>query len=347
MSSPKLSVVLTSYNYGHFLPESLQAIVDQSFQPSEFIIVDDCSTDNSVEIIESFARKYPYIRLFRNKTNQGAINSFYKGFGLVTGDYLLVCSADDKVSPGLFEKSMEMLAQYPNAGLCCCRSGWIDEFGNELPFPVEEPLISSSPCYVSPDKALTLFFERGNWLEPNTIFWRLKAVRETDAFTRGSKNYLDAFALVLIPLVYGACYIPEPLARVRMHEKQLSNSFRRDPKVWDELVKPMENLMDTTFANKFPPALVKDLKKKHRYISGVMALNQLDQAFQVTLENTNNSLQTRSFFGPAFQFGNRLLHKTLYLITRGYLFFRLRRVNKYILIHAMYRLKDKLSRSHN
>ena len=76
----------------------------------------------------------------------------------------------------------------------------------------------------------------------------MKAIRESDAFTRESKNYLDAFALALIPLVYGACYIPESLARVRMHEKQLSHSSRQDPKVWEELVKPMENLMGTTMS---------------------------------------------------------------------------------------------------
>lgn len=335
---------MSSYNYGHFLHESIQAIVGQSFQPSEFIIVDDCSTDNSVEIIESFARKYPYIRLIRNKTNQGGMNSFYRGFEFLTGDYLMIPAADDRILPGLFEKSMKLLIQYPNAGLCACRSQLIDSYENHLPSPVEEPLISDSPCFISPDRVMTLFIERGSWVIPHSTIWRLKAIQEVDAFTRESKDYVDAFAAALLSLVYGACYIPETLVQVRLHGKNLSASYRQDPKAWMELVKPMESLMDTSFSSKFPPLFVEDLKKRHRYASGVMALNQLDQACQEALENISDSLQTKFFFDRVFLSGKRLINKILNLISRLYLFFRLRRINKFLLIHAIYRLKNKLSK---
>jgi len=334
---------MNSYNYAHFLPEALQAIVDQSHQPTEFIIVEDGSTDNSLEIIESFAEKYPYIRVIINETNQGGLNAFYKGFELLTGDYFFLPAADDKILPGLFEKSMAILAQYPNAGLCTCRTHLIDKHGNRLSPPVDEPLIANSPCYLSPEKSMELFIERGNWIVPYGTLWNLKAVRESDAFTRESENYVDGFASALLPLVYGACYVPERLAQLRLHGKNLSTSYKQDPKVWAELVKPMENLMDTSFADKFPRPFVKDLKKRHRYVGGVMALDQLGQACQDTLENINSSLQTQSFVDRAFQLGTCFLNKALTLVSRLYLFFRFRRVNKFMLLHALYRLRNKLS----
>jgi glycosyltransferase involved in cell wall biosynthesis len=333
---------MNSYNYGQYLPESIQAIVDQSYQPSEFIIVDDCSTDNSVEIIEGFAKKYPYIRFIRNETNQGALNAFYKGFELLTGDYLLIAAADDKILPGLFEKSGKLLAQHPSAGLCTCLSYLIDEFGNRLPSPIEKPLVSNSPCYLSPEKALALFIERGNWVVPYGTFWNAKAIKETDAFTRESKDYIDGFAAALLPLAYGACYIPEPLAQLRLHGHNQSSSYRQDPKVWMELVRPMENLMGTSFVDKFPPSFVKDLKKRNRYVGGVMALSQLDQACQETLENINNSLQNRSIVDRTTLLGIRFSSKMLHFIIRLYLFLRFRRVNKYLFFNTMYRLKNKL-----
>ena len=159
-----------------------------------------------------------------------------------------------------------------------------------------------------------------------------------------SKNYLDSFAGALIPLVYGACYIPELLARVRMHGKQLSRSFREDPKVWNELVKPMENLMDTSFSDKFPRSFVRDLKKRHRYAGGVMALNQLDQTSRKTFGDINNSLQDQSLVDRVFLTGIHFLKKALSFIVRLYLFFRLRRINKFIVLHILYRLKNKLQR---
>ena len=117
MSLPTLSILMNNYNYAQFISEALQAIVDQSFQPYEVIVVDDASTDNSVEIIESFSRKYPYIQLIRNEKNQGALKTWFQGFELLTGDYFLSASSDDRIVPGLFEKSITLLSQYPNAGL--------------------------------------------------------------------------------------------------------------------------------------------------------------------------------------------------------------------------------------
>jgi len=64
MDKSTLSVIMSNYNHSRFLPEALDAIVNQSRQPDEFIIIDDASTDNSVEIIQSYASRYPFIKLY-------------------------------------------------------------------------------------------------------------------------------------------------------------------------------------------------------------------------------------------------------------------------------------------
>ena len=117
MATQTLSVIIANYNHGHYLPISLEAILGQSLMADEIIIVDDASTDNSVKVIEDFARQNPEIRLVRNEQNMGSMPSFLKGLNLSTGDYFLSASADDWVLPGLFEKSMKLLSGVSSSGL--------------------------------------------------------------------------------------------------------------------------------------------------------------------------------------------------------------------------------------
>ena len=61
-----LSVVMCNYNHGHYIQEALQAILSQSFPPLEVIVIDDGSTDNSVQIIGGIAEKNPTVKFYRN-----------------------------------------------------------------------------------------------------------------------------------------------------------------------------------------------------------------------------------------------------------------------------------------
>ena len=78
MSPPTLSVIISNYNDAEFLPQFLQSVVDQSIQPDEIIIIDDASTDNSVEILEEFAQKHPIVKFIRNTTNQKPVICYFK-----------------------------------------------------------------------------------------------------------------------------------------------------------------------------------------------------------------------------------------------------------------------------
>ena len=218
----------------------------------------------------------------------------------------------------------------------------IDEKGNRFPPRVHEPFVSNSPCYISPEQALRLSLERGNWNTTGGSIWRLKAARQLNAFNKEAQNYVDGFAAYLVPLVYGACFIPEFLMEFRVHGKNLSASARRDPKEWMELVKPMEYLMETTYADKFPLAFVKDLKKRHRYASGSLALSQMELAHKESFQNIADSLQLETLFDRAFLFGNCIISKMTNLFTRLYLFWRLRRLTRFMCAHIFYRIRNRL-----
>ena len=70
-----VSVLLCNYNDARYLPHSLSAICTQTRLPEEVIVLDDGSTDNSLEIIESFAERHPFVRVLKNETNRGLLYS--------------------------------------------------------------------------------------------------------------------------------------------------------------------------------------------------------------------------------------------------------------------------------
>src|ERR1043166_952802 len=109
MNRPKLSVIVPNYNHGHYLPVCLQSILDQSWPADEIIVIDDGSTDNSVEVIEGFARRHSNIRFYRNLENLGVVATINRAFSLVNGEFVFGSAADDHILPGLFEKSLRLL----------------------------------------------------------------------------------------------------------------------------------------------------------------------------------------------------------------------------------------------
>src|SRR6266540_3959461 len=117
MAAPKLSVVVPTYNHAHYLPRALDAILGQSLQPREVIIVDDASTDGSQRLIEDYARKHPAIRAVRNERNLGVVASLNRGAELSSGEYLVFAASDDYILPGFYEKSIALLERFPQAGL--------------------------------------------------------------------------------------------------------------------------------------------------------------------------------------------------------------------------------------
>ena len=194
MKLPTLSVVMANYNHAHYLPDTLQAIVDQSYQPMEMIIIDDASTDNSVEIIEGFARKYPMIKLFRHEKNRGPYESEVHAMQYAKGDFLITAAADDLVFPGLFERSAKLLNQYPHAGICTSVTLKIDEHNRVLGAIPMPPYVSDFPCYLSPEIVLKCLTKTEDWYigGGGCAFYSRKAfpeVKNHHADTNGGMRY--------------------------------------------------------------------------------------------------------------------------------------------------------------
>ena len=147
-----VSIIINSYNYGRFLSETIDSALNQDYAYTEVIVVDDGSTDNSVEIINSYTPKI--IRVFKENGGQGS--AFNSGFFQSKGDIIIFVDSDDTILPTAAKMAVDAFER----GLFS-KVDWklkiIDEFGipigQVLPkneYPVEDLLnisIASGPYY--------------------------------------------------------------------------------------------------------------------------------------------------------------------------------------------------------
>ena len=110
-----ISIVTASYNYEQYISETIQSVLNQTYSDWEMIIVDDCSTDNSVEVIKSFNDKR--IKLFVNEKNLGLKGTVKRGIEEAKGDWVVFLESDDMITPDYLEKKIQIAQQYPDVNL--------------------------------------------------------------------------------------------------------------------------------------------------------------------------------------------------------------------------------------
>ncbi len=111
-----LSLVLTNYNHAHYLPEALAALAAQSRPADEAIFIDDASTDDSVEILETFLPRFKNARLVRNPKNRGVVANMNVGLEMARGSAIHFAASDDRTYPDFFAKGMALLEAHPRRG---------------------------------------------------------------------------------------------------------------------------------------------------------------------------------------------------------------------------------------
>ena len=105
----KISVVTSVYNCEKYIKETIQSVIDQTYTDWEYIIIDDCSRDNSAKIIQSI--QDDRIRFIKNETNQGQCANLNKGIKLARGEYIARLDHDDICYPDRFVKQLKYMEQ--------------------------------------------------------------------------------------------------------------------------------------------------------------------------------------------------------------------------------------------
>ena len=133
----KVSVIMPNFNHAPFLKERMDSILAQDYSNLEIILLDDASTDDSVSILQKYAKHPKVKKLIINETNSG--NTFLqwqRGMKEATGEYIWIAESDDVAEPTLLSRLVEAMDQ-KDATLAFSNSLWIDSDGHTIAHSVD------------------------------------------------------------------------------------------------------------------------------------------------------------------------------------------------------------------
>lgn len=128
MNGAFVSIIIPNYNHASFLKKRIESVLAQTYQNYELILLDDCSTDNSWQILESYSKHAKVTAVLRNKKNSGSpFRQWKKGIGLAKGKYVWIAESDDWAEPDFLATLIPLLEK--GNGLAYCRSDETDQTG--------------------------------------------------------------------------------------------------------------------------------------------------------------------------------------------------------------------------
>ena len=114
---PTVSVVVPCYKYGGYVTDTVTSLLANTAVELDILVVDDASPDDSWEVVQGLPRLDPRIRVRRNEQNLGLIGTANAGILAATGDYVVLLSADDALTPGWLDRGVSYLDRNPGAVL--------------------------------------------------------------------------------------------------------------------------------------------------------------------------------------------------------------------------------------
>lgn len=127
MFEPLVSIIIPVYNRENLISETINYALNQTYQNIEIIIVDNCSTDNTFEIIKSIQQKDNRIKLYKNEMNIGPVKNWKKCIEKSTGKYIKILWSDDKISTDFLEKTVNLLENDEEIGFVYTKTILFDD----------------------------------------------------------------------------------------------------------------------------------------------------------------------------------------------------------------------------
>lgn len=246
-----ISLVMPNYNHAHFLERSLGALFEQAVQPDEIIIVDDASTDGSIEIIERLIEGRANVMLVRNQQRIGAVAALNKGLRLAHGDVVGFPSADDLVYPGYLQALELLLRLHPKAAFGCACVEIRDEGdavqGNR---PIMWPTLT--PRYVAPAEASRQLGRGDNYFLGSVTLYRRHALLQVGGFDERLASLADGMLQRRLAVQHGYCFQPQTLGVWRHHASNYSITSVTDPQRLDRLLAGAADWIGRDPGNDFP-----------------------------------------------------------------------------------------------
>ncbi len=211
--SPKVSVIIPTFNRAHLIGKAVKSALSQTYQDFEIIVIDDGSTDNTEETVKSFNNFK--IRYISHSNNRGISAARNTGIRASRGEYIALLDSDDEWLPEKLDKQVDVLQnESSEVGVVCSWSYNIDEKGNYISkryLPKKDGYIYEDLLSTDPISVPTVLIRKECFNRVGLFDDLLNAQEDWDMWIRIAKYY--RFALIKIPL-----------AKCRLHSNQISKN---------------------------------------------------------------------------------------------------------------------------
>ena len=204
--NPKISVIMSVYNGEKYLKEAIESILNQAFTDLEFIIVNDGSTDKSLEIIQSYNDER--IKIINNEKNIGLVKSLNKALQFVKGEYIARQDADDSSLPNRLKLQLEFLEKHPEVALLGTGIYVINENGETIERRIMHP---------NPKRSLL----KGNRFIHGSVMFKKSVIDEVGTYNETLRYSQDYELWLRISKKYDVRNLTAPLYKLRMHKSSI------------------------------------------------------------------------------------------------------------------------------
>lgn len=211
----KVSVIIPTYNYGEFISDSIESVINQTYKDFEVIVVDDGSTDNTTDIIKKYKNRISYFY----KENGGPSSARNYGIKNSKGEYICFLDADDIFLPKKLEFQVAYMETNKNDGIgllysdyyCASRELKIIDYYESIGFQRQ--------------KEAVMYLLNYNYINTSTVMIPRACVDEVGFFNENYRYLEDYDFWLRLGCNYKFAYINKPLVKTRSHYKNLRNKI--------------------------------------------------------------------------------------------------------------------------
>ncbi|MFH1950201.1 MAG: glycosyltransferase family 2 protein [Pseudomonadota bacterium] len=232
----KVTVAIPTYNGALYLEECLESAINQTFSDIEIVIVDDCSTDVTVDVVEKFAKLDNRIKIFRNKTRLGLVENWNKSIQYSTGEWIKFLFQDDVLYESCIEKMLRAAGSTQTGG---AGSFVVGERNFVIENGVEDGLrqfyensvvtlndIFRGKSHILPEEFSGAILERGvgvNFVgEPTSVMIKREICFQYSFFNQNLVHLCDLEYWTRLGTNEGLVSVPERLSAFRVHNRSAS-----------------------------------------------------------------------------------------------------------------------------
>jgi glycosyltransferase involved in cell wall biosynthesis len=246
VETPNISVVMSCYNYGRYLADSISSVFNQTYKDIELILVDDGSSDNSYQVAEGFKHELRFRYIYQE--NSGQANAKNTGLSMAKGNFIAFLDADDLWTRDKLEKQLTLFtSEY--VGVVYSRAKYISEIGEEVNFKL-------AGKYLQPRRGnVTDFLIMDNFVPFSSSIVRRSCFEQFGNFDESLKMGIDWDLWLRISTKYTFDFIDEPLLLYRIgHSGQMSKNLEERQRCSDRIL--------ISFATRFPSNAKREVLKK-------------------------------------------------------------------------------------